>query len=114
MTTIYMVVEDNGGGLHLCILANDGRETCTHVFSGWENDPTNLAASIAALNVGETDVYDWENAEADPQALYDSLTDAATMRNGGTKIIADNDGAVAIERMGNAGRSVFYPSGEEG
>lgn len=110
---IYTVVEDNGGGLHLCILANDSRETCTHVFSGWENDPTNLTASLAALNAGEADVNDWDNAEVSPQALYDNLTDGETLRNGGAKLIADEDGAVTFARMGHAGRSVFYPSGEE-
>lgn len=111
---IYTVVEDNGGGLHLCILTDDSRETCTRVFSGWENDPSNLMASLAAIDSGDADVSDWDNAETDPQALYESLTDDETRRNGGTKIIADEDGPIAMERMGNAGRSVFYPSVEEG
>ena len=86
----YSVIEDNGGGLHLCILADDSRLTCTHLFSGWEYDPANLATSLADLKAGITDVDDWENAEPDPQGLYDRLTDGGVLRNGGARVIADD------------------------
>jgi hypothetical protein len=110
---IYTIIEDNGGGLHLCILTDAGRETCTHVFSDWEYDPANLVASLAALDAGETDVDDWENAQPNPQSLYERLTDDEMRRNGGTKIIADENGPIAVERMGVSGVSVFYPGHED-
>ena len=100
----YQVIEDDAGNLYLAVF--DDNDECIYLASGFEYDPENLQASIAALRGGGHPVQDrWESDFPDdyiPQQLYDKLFGDEH----GWEIIAD-DAGVYPERMGAAGRMAF-------
>jgi hypothetical protein len=103
---IYSVVEDNGGGLTLYVFAADDHKRTIPVYahSGYEHNPAALRTDTAALADADADISDWEGCDPDPQASWDELDDYEY----GYRIIADETGPIAEERMGAAGRSVYY------
>jgi len=98
----YKVFEDNGGGLYLFVFGDDNK--VIYVHAGYEYSEGQLAEDITALKYG-SDPKDWDGNEEDPQACWDSLDDES-YRNGGWKIVADNDG-IYPGVMGRAAQREF-------
>lgn len=98
----YKVIEDNGGGLHLFVFGSKNKVIYAH--AGYEYTPGQLTEDIIALNDG-SDPREYDGNEEDPQACWDSLDDES-YRNGGWKIVADNDG-IYHGVMGRAAQREF-------
>lgn len=97
----WSVIEDNGGGLHLYVLADrpQGGAGCVYAHSGFEHTPGALRECLRALADGDT-AQDWDGGAEDPQAEWGYWTEE-NRRNGGWKVVADDDGIYKCE-MGRA------------
>lgn len=132
----WRVTENNGGGLTLYVWEND---TLIYGHAGYEYAPENLRADIDALKNGE-DPREWDGNDitsedivrtarertandgympGDDTDIFDAdgniipLTeDEYYDDHETTNAICDQKGPVDYDRMGGAGRSVFYPDGD--
>ena len=99
--------EDNGGGLHLCILTSDGN--CTAIYTGWQHQQAPGAILDAAEQLrADPDAWqywDGEIPEIDSDALYAEIAAA-------DDLVAWMDGDMDLrhipaERMGFSARKAL-------
>lgn len=97
----YVVIEDNGGGLHLATFDNNGR--CDYIHSHYEYISGQLLKDLDSLKHGANPVNEWDGNcggldweyGSDPDELYENLVSFEY----GHEIVADNDG-IYPEKMG--------------
>lgn len=99
----YVVIEDNGGSLHLAVFRGN---TCIWCGSGYERNLDRLREDILALQDGSDPVSEgWESDLPEgytAQEVYDEITSP----DYGWSIIAD-DTDIYPEYMGAMGRIAF-------
>lgn len=101
-TLRYAVIEDNGGGLSLCVF--DADDVCVWAHYGYEINPGQLSQDIAALQDGDDPRTGWDGGEEDPAGFWDSFR--AEDYGRGWKQVADQDGNYP-HRMGRAAQLEF-------
>ena len=96
-----LAIEDNGGGLHVAVLA-DGE--CTHWFSGFEHGGTGAPPMQDEIAGAATDGVDgWDGNAEDPAAAYAEYLASEY----GYKLIGEwRSGGVVVheDKMGRAGQ----------
>ena len=106
--------EDNGGGLHLCILTSDGN--CTAIYTGWQHQQTpgaildaaeQLRADPEAWKQWDGEIHDEANLDLDEYpttALYDEISNKDEL----VAWLADGRlEHIPVERMGLAARKAL-------
>lgn len=110
----FQVFEDNGGGLTLFVLGgedDEGREVCLFAQAGFEARPQALSALIKELVTGpELPPDEWEGNEPELVARWDDASCLRVLEELFGKCIADHEGPILMDHMGEAGRREFYPA----
>ena len=104
---IYSVVEDNAGGLTLFVFSDLARSKVIFAHTGYQYDDMQgrLVEDLAALQADITSVAEWEGNDEQGQAMWDGLD----VQSYGWKVVANEHGPIAAEKMGVAARREFYP-----
>ena len=103
----WAVIEDNGGGLHLYVFelhtGCNAPDAFTFVaaFCWREAVPGSLKEDIQALVLG-TNIGEWENGEADPEASWRDWKHAD--EGTGWRVVFDECGVRDTEHWGAAAR----------
>lgn len=110
----YEVFEDNGGGLHLAIFSENGKNV-VFFHSDYEYNHGQLQEDLEAIADGAAPENEWDGNcggseweyGTDPQTLYNEISSSEW-----ADLIADNDGIYPNKMSGNA-RYEFGISDEE-
>ena len=134
--TTWQVTENNGGGLTLYVWIDD---KLVFAHAGYEyTSPDQLNEDLDNLKKGANPIADgWDDNDLTDEDIIkgvrqakskDVLDEGAFFDGEGniiqltmeeyyddhesTKVICDQNGPVAEDKMGNAGSKIFYPEGE--
>lgn len=108
----YEVYEDNGGGLYLCILDDEGQ--CKRIFENWEYGPAGILSDALHQLQGDPNAYDVWGGDLVERLIDDGMDTSAQCiyADGLGRLIADGTGYID-PYMGCAGRKALNISADD-